>query len=306
MHRLPRLFLPVLLLAGLMAGCRSPVYTHAPEMLGLPDARVEVSQTQVILSTDEHRVVFNRGQRLATLDGAQYYLHKPAGMNALDATDASLLREALLHQVPLAKPATVMLDAGHGGKDTGCRSGRVYEKEITLAIALEVKAVLESAGCRVLLSRADNATTLSLDDRVRLASSQPIDAFVSIHVNSAARPQACGVEVYTLPAPGCDGTGKGSPARGLLVGQNALPVSTRLAVAVQQFLIRMPEAPADRGVRHAHYKVLRDTPVPAILIETGFLTNPEDAKRLTNPARRKELALAIARGIGKAFDFSVP
>lgn len=306
MHHLPRFALPLLLLAGFMAGCRSSIYTHAPEMLGLPDARVEVAGTQVILSTAEHRLVFNRGQRLASLDGGQYYLHKPAGMDALDATDASLLKGALARRVPTTLPVTVMLDAGHGGVDTGCRVGRVYEKGITLAIALEVKAQLEAAGFRVLLTRPNNATTLSLDERVRLASSQPLSAFVSIHVNSAGNPKACGVEVYTLPAPGCEGTAKGSPARGLMVGQNALPESTRLAVAVHRALLRMPGAPADRGVRHAHYKVLRDTPAPSILVETGFLTNPDDASRLTDPTRSKELARAIARGIGDAFGVSVP
>ncbi len=306
MQRLPRFLLPLLLLAGFMAGCRSPIYTHAPEMLGLPDARVEVTSKQVILSTDDHRLVFNRGQRLASLDGAQYYLHKPAGLNALDATDATLLKEALVRPAPAAGQVTVMLDAGHGGVDTGCRSGRIYEKTITLAIALEAKARLEAAGCRVLMTRTNNATTLSLDERVRLASAQPIDAFVSIHVNSAGNPKACGVEVYTLPAPGCEGTAKGSPARGLMVGQNTLPEATRLAVAVHQSLLRLPGAPADRGVRHAHYKVLRDTPAPSILIETGFLTNPEDAARLTESAQRNAIALAIARGIGTALGVNVP
>ena len=87
----------------------------------------------------------------------------------------------------------------------------------------------------------------------------------------------------------------------VLPGQPHLVQSTRLALRVQASLLRLPGTPADRGVKHAYFKVLREVPAPAILVETGFITNPEDRARLASPEGRQNLGFAIALGVLDAF-----
>lgn len=294
--------LPVFLLLAALAGCSPRAYERVPHALGLPYATRTVTETQVTIAKDGHTFVFERGKRPATIDGVRYYLHRPAGLNTLNALDATLLRQAVVRPAPARPRLTVMLDPGHGGTDTGCRAGGTHEKQITLAIATEVARLLRAQGHTVHMTREADATTRSLDERALLAAGLPIDAFVSIHVNSAANPEAKGAEVYTLPAAGCEGTNANSPARGPLVGHAHLPTATRLAFGIQRALLALPApAPADRGVRHAHFKVLRDIPAPSVLVETGFLTNAEDFTRLTTPEGQRAIAAAIAQGIAASF-----
>ena len=299
-----RLFsLPLVLLLALLSGCvRQPFY-DLPKTLGLPpNTERTLTDTQVTLRGGGHTFTFDRGKRTALLDGARYYLHEPAGMNTLGAKDTALIRQAIVRPAPTPARATLLLDPGHGASDTGCRVGKTYEKNITLAVALEVKRLLEAQGHRVLMTRSADGPQRSLDERAQMGATNAIDAFVSIHVNSAANAAARGIEVYTLPAPGCEGTAANSPARAPMVGQAHLPAATRLAFCVQQALLSMePPAPADRGLRHAHFKVLRDTPAPAILIEMGFLTNAQDFPLLAEAAGQQRLAAAIACGLNAAF-----
>jgi N-acetylmuramoyl-L-alanine amidase len=200
----------------------------------------------------------------------------------------------------------ILLDPGHGGTDSGCRKDDVHEQKITLAIAREVQAILKARGHTVSMTRTDEKTTRSLAERAQQGATLKVDAFVSIHVNASGNVAAKGVETYTLPAVGCEGSHSNSPARGPLAGHAHLASSTRLAYYVHQSLLSADGvtskiAPADRGVRHAHFKVLRDTPAPSILIETGFITNAEDYARITNPQAQKVIARQIADGITKAF-----
>lgn len=294
--------LPLLVLLITLAGCSPRAYERVPHALGLPYATRIVTETQVTIAKNGHTFIFERGKRPTTVDGVRYYLHRPAGLNTLNALDAALLRQAVVNPAPVRPRLTVMLDPGHGGADTGCRAGSAHEKRITLAIANEVAQRLRAQGHTVLTTREADATTRTLDERALLAASLPLDAFVSIHVNSAANPEAKGTEVYTLPAPDCEGTNANSPARGPLVGHAHLPTATRLALNIQRALLALPTpAPADRGVRHAHFKVLRDIPAPSVLVETGFLTNAEDFARLTTPEGQRAIASAIAQGITSSF-----
>jgi N-acetylmuramoyl-L-alanine amidase len=293
----------------LILGCHSAYRTTARE-LGYPDAERTVvdGKVHLVLPSQHlpHDFQFTIGQRPAMIDGVSYYLNRPAGTRDLSRDDIRLLRNALLRPYRAKAKLNLLLDPGHGGTDSGCRRCDVYEQKIALAITREVQAILKSHGHNVNLTRPDETTTRSLDERTQLGASLKIDAFVSVHVNASANPEAKGVETYTLPAFGCDGSLPNSPARGALVGHAYLITSTRLAFYVQQALLGKGKvgqslAPADRGVRHAHFKVLRDTPAPSILIETGFITNDEDFARITDPAQQKVIAQQIATGILTAF-----
>lgn len=294
---LPVLALPLLILTG----CHSGPYDRLPERLGFRSAPgvTEDADGAVTVSGDGHRITLTPNRRPATVDGVTYYLNQAPGPAGLAEADVNLLKAALAPSLGRARPLTVVIDPGHGGRDPGCSVGKTAEKTIALEVATALAGVLRARGHSAVLTRTRD-TALTLEERAVIGASHRPDLFVSVHVNSAANPDARGIEVYTLPAPGHDGTMANSPPRPGLAGHAQLPRSTRFALAIQKAMLRAEPKAADRGVRHAHFKVLRDTPAPAVLIETGYLTNDEDRALLTDPDARMRMATAIADGIDAA------
>lgn len=170
----------------------------------------------------------------------------------------------------------IYIDAGHGGNDPGAVGNGIQEKDVVLAISLDLGRALQSLGYSVYYTRT-NDVEIDLEPRVASAESINADAFVSIHANSlAARNSAVnGVETYH--------------ARGSTVGKE-------LAEYVHAQIIEGTGA-SDRSVRSAGFYVIARTSMPAILVETGFVTNPTEAANLDNPSYQKRMAEAIAKGI---------
>jgi len=178
---------------------------------------------------------------------------------------------------PPGEAPLVVLDPGHGGTDTGAIGlNYLLEKNVNLAIALEAARILREFKFRVVLTRSEDRT-VSLDERVAIAEQAQADLFISIHANSAGRdrPQVNGTETYHYP-----GSDRGA----------------ELAQSVQSSLIRAADV-TDRGVKNANFFVLRQTTMPAILVETGFVTGETDAPRLVNSAFQTTVARAIAVGV---------
>ncbi len=175
--------------------------------------------------------------------------------------------------VPVGQ-AVVVVDPGHGGPDPGAVGiGGLREKDIVFPISLEVASLLEQQGIRVVLTRVDDRD-LGLEPRVQLARQVRANLFVSIHANaiSLSRPDVNGVETYYYES----GLG--------------------LARAIHQTLVGSTGS-RDRGVRRARFYVLRHTSMPAVLVETGFVTGAEDAPRLADPGFRSRIAAGIAQGV---------
>jgi N-acetylmuramoyl-L-alanine amidase len=168
----------------------------------------------------------------------------------------------------------VVIDPGHGGKDSGAVGiGGLEEKNIILPIGKQVAAILEQHGVHAIMTR-DADYFVDLGPRVVLTQQVHANLFVSIHANSIDNaPWANGLEVYYF-------------------SDSSLP----LAETLQRSILRSVDV-KDRGVRHARFYVLRNNSIPAILIETGFVTGVEDAPRLASPAYQTQMAEAIARGI---------
>ena len=174
----------------------------------------------------------------------------------------------------------ICIDPGHGGKDPGAigLSG-TYEKNIALAVSKKLAAHLSPA-CRVVMTRTDDRRLgtnqkADLSARTTIANREQANLFVSIHCNSAASAGANGIETFAL-APGGQGE--------------------KLARSIQTELIRETGL-TDRGVKFANYRVLRDTAMPAVLVELGFINNPAEEKLLRDPAWQEKAARAIAIGI---------
>jgi N-acetylmuramoyl-L-alanine amidase len=204
----------------------------------------------------------------------------------------------------------IVLDPGHGGENAGAKSaaeGR-YEKEFTLDWARRLQNLLITNHCEVFLTRADD-TDVALSDRVAFAAQHKADVFLSLHFNSAAPNQTeAGLETYFLTPEGMPSslTRGFSDEIGLTFPNNAFDTQN-LFLALQVHRAVLQVSGHDRGVRHARFPgVLRGQDCPAVLIEGGYLSNLEEARRIADPSYREELAEAVARALTGAFGLSFP
>ncbi len=228
-----------------------------------------------------------------------------------------------------ARKMVIAIDAGHGGKDPGAigPSG-VREKDITLRVARELAdAINADPGMRAVLIRADDQF-VALQDRYMRARRAQADMFISIHADAAENHAASGSSVYVLSTKGASS----QAARWLadkenaadLVGGISLDNKEKYLSAVlldlsQSATMRMSEDAAgnvlqslkDLGkahkkqVEYANFVVLRSPDVPSMLIETGFITNADEERKLNSPEHRKRLAFAISQGV-RAFFIEQP
>ncbi|MEA5465006.1 DUF3747 domain-containing protein [Leptothoe sp. PORK10 BA2] len=167
----------------------------------------------------------------------------------------------------------IMIDPGHGGRDPGAVGNGLQEKEINLFISRRVQSTLEQRGYRVALTR-NSDVEVDLQPRVDVAERANATVFVSIHANaiSLSRPEVNGLETYYYSS------------------------GRSLAQAIHSSVLRSTNL-RDRGVRQARFYVLRNTSMPAVLVETGFITGSEDSARFQSNAAREQIADAIAQGI---------
>lgn len=184
-------------------------------------------------------------------------------------------------QVPVVPPGTnrgriiVAIDPGHGGRDPGAVGiGGLQEKNVVFPVSMRVAQLLQEAGVDVVMTRTSD-TTLDLEPRVNIANNANATIFLSIHANaiSLSRPDVNGVETYYYSENG----------RRLadIIHANVLPASGL----------------GNRGVKQARFYVLRNTAMPAALLELGFVTGAEDVVKLRDPAWQENMAQAITRGI---------
>jgi N-acetylmuramoyl-L-alanine amidase len=168
----------------------------------------------------------------------------------------------------------VVIDPGHGGRDPGAIGiGGLREKDINIVVSNRVQQRLREAGLAVLMTRSSDQW-VDLDPRAEYANRAGADVFVSIHANAInmSRPDVNGLETYYYAT-----------------GQ-------RLAQSIHNSVLRSTDL-GDRGVRQARFYVLRHTDMPAVLVETGFLTGATDAARFRNPDAVNQIGDAIARGV---------
>jgi N-acetylmuramoyl-L-alanine amidase len=170
---------------------------------------------------------------------------------------------------------TVVIDPGHGGHDSGANPHTILpEKFWTLEVGRRLERNLKRAGFRVVMTRSDD-TFIPLDDRVSISNRQRDAIFVSIHFNYTSRRSIHGLETYYTTTQSVD-----------------------FARVIHSKILEIPGL-ENRGIILAHYRVIRNNAHPAILIEGGYLTNHEDAARISSPAFLEALARKISDGIVK-------
>ena len=191
----------------------------------------------------------------------------------------------------------VYLDAGHGGYDPGASYFGISEKSLTLAIQSRVKAKLEAEGYQVVTTRTSD-TYVDLTDRSRAANASESDIFVSIHINASGSSAAQGIETYYYQ-PYAEYPSRINAA--YHANPTRLSMSDTLANAIQSSLINATGA-QNQGVKRQTFAVLRETTAPAVLLELGFLSNPQEAARLNTSAYQETLANAIVGGIKSYYE----
>ena len=246
----------------------------------------------------------------------------PAGTEPLappattPATPAPTPEAPAVNPLPATGVRTVVIDPGHGGDELGAQGSRgTLEKEITLSVARRLRTLIESRlGLRVFLTRDDDRT-MSLDDRSAYANSQKADVFVSIHANAAVRPAMKGAEVYYLTIDRADAEarrmaessdaqlptlGGGTRTIDLILWETAqaryLEQSNALANFVEQALRSRVEM-SPRAVQQAPFRVLVGANMPAVLVEIGYLSNPDQEQSLSSSGYQDLVAQALLDAI---------
>ncbi len=266
-------------------------------------------KTRVVLDLDRyarHQLLVLRAPHRVVID---VYASRPPLGSGGDPLDPRLPLEVRgVH--------TVVLDPGHGGRDPGAiGSGGLREKRVTLDLARRLKPRLEEKGFRVVLTR-DRDRALSLEERTAIAAGSGGDVFVSIHANAARRRSARGIETYYL-----DTSNERQSLRvaarenGVTPGQFDLldktlvrlrleensAYSALLAQLVQQSTVsgarRRHRGVDNLGVKKGPFYVLFLSSMPSVLLEVGFLTNRDEARRLRNPRYLDDLADGIAQAV---------
>src|SRR5581483_51425 len=164
---------------------------------------------------------------------------------------------------------TVVVDPGHGGKDSGVFKNRVAEKIVALDTAQRLAGKLRAAGFRVVMTR-DSDRFIELNDRAAISNKQRNAVFVSVHFNDGSR-RAHGAQVYWHSN-----------------------VSQEFAQRIEN---KLGEVTMKDGVPHANFRVLRLNQYPAVLVECGFISNRREARRCADTKFREQLAQKIAEGI---------
>lgn len=173
----------------------------------------------------------------------------------------------------------IVIDAGHGGKDPGAVGNGLREKDLTLTLAKRIGQLLAARGVEVLYTR-DTDVFVELSDRAKFANQAQADYFISLHINAGG---GSGFESYVY-------TGS-SGAK--VAYQNVIHQHVALPFMQRGFL--------DRGTKQANLAVLRETYMPAILLEYGFIDHPKDAAMLADPAWLEALAHVTTTGVASAF-----
>jgi N-acetylmuramoyl-L-alanine amidase len=261
-----------------------------------------------ILQTTNGAFRFRVGSRTVEFCGQDFWLgFAPRSIQGFPYVHSIDARKTL--QPLLAAPwqltrtnRTIVLDPGHGGKDSGAKScfDGESEKNYALDWAKRLAMLLRECGWNVVLTRT-NDVYLTLPDRIAVADRTNADIFVSLHFNAGSENGSqSGIETYCLTPTGMPSSllreGDDNP-RGAYPNNTFDEQNFRLAALLQRSAVKASGA-ADRGVGRARFMgVLRGQTRPAVLVEGGYLSNPQEAQKIATPEYRQALAKGLARAL---------
>ncbi len=197
---------------------------------------------------------------------------------------------------------TVILDAGHGGKDAGATNPLGTEAAYNLKLAQKLKPMLEAKGYKVIMVR-DKDIYYTLQERVDIANKVKEEAiFISLHFNAGSNKSARGIETFTLSPPGVSHYGSNLKASDGIAraGNENDSANIALATAIHgSVLRRLGENTFDRGIKRARFSVLSGVKHPAVLFEGGFMSHSYEARLIAHEAYQNALAVGILDAINR-------
>lgn len=250
---------------------------------------------------------FKEGEWVLYLDRVPVYLGFPTvesdGRLYLAKADKQhVIQPILTPQIFHDKPEfrRIVIDAGHGGRDSGAMNDDygLYEKTLALDVARRLKSILERAGFEVVMTR-NSDVYIPLEQRPQIARQENGDLFVSIHFNAAKRTAAEGFETFILTPQHQASSNLSNPGRSdhlRYLGNAFDPWNALAGYHIQRALVKRAGGP-DRGLKRARFLVLKHLNCPGVLVELGFISNPSTARKTRSAAFRQTLAQSLFDGI---------
>ncbi|MEI8284285.1 MAG: N-acetylmuramoyl-L-alanine amidase [bacterium] len=267
----------------------------SPKMIA--DGFVMTSTTKTIKGKSGAREVF--------INNVKYVLGFPivnkGGKILISAMDVTKIIEPVLRPglIKNASPvSTVILDAGHGGNDSGAKGARGIEKEAALDVVLRAKRLLQERGYKVQLTRS-NDTFIPLEGRPAIANRYQNAVFVSVHFNKSNTVGGTGIETFALAPRGVPSMDEENLSYNDLKpypGHAQDSQNVALATAMHSSMLRHMRL-TDRGIKRARFVVIRDLNIPGVLLEGGFMNHPTDARLIASSSYRDAFARAILEGV---------
>ena len=252
------------------------------------------------LKSKYSEIDFTYGKRKGKLNGVVVnYLSAPFFRNGeamISEKDFLLLIDPILRYKALKRHPvkTIVIDPGHGGKDDGTSGKYSKEKDVVLSLARKLRWLLRKNGYNVLLTR-DSDVKIPLEKRPAFSNAHKGDLFISIHCNSAGK-DVKGIETYILTPKGSASTTDIKTSNDSFSGNKNDKNNIRLGYEIQHSLINKTKT-VDRGLHYARFCVLKTINVPAVLVETGYLSNKEEEHKLCSDAYQNTIVSAIYEGI---------
>jgi len=259
------------------------------------------------LSGRQTRIDFKKNSRFVQINQMPVYL----GFSAVDIEGRLFIALADYQYVfqPILTPQVfkhipriqkVVIDVGHGGKDTGARNDTygLMEKELVMDVSIRLKRLLEKTGFQVQLTRRRDEF-IELEQRSWIANRDEADLFISLHFNSAMSSKPSGFEVFAMTPQYQPSTQKPKPTdedAERFPGNKNDPWNMLAAYHIERALVQEVGGP-DRGVKRARFAVLKYLECPGVLVELGFLSHAKTANKVQSAEYRQLLAQSLCKGV---------
>lgn len=258
--------------------------------------------------TGQQRTIKGRSAgREVFINNVKYVLCFPIvsknGKLLISAMDVTKIIEPVMRPGKIANATavrTVILDAGHGGHDSGAKGPLGVEKEAALDVVLRAKKLLQENGYNVRLTRGTDVF-IPLEKRPALANKYPNAIFVSVHFNKSKTIGGTGIETYALAprgVPSMDEENLSFSDLRQYPGHDRDAENIALATAMHSSMLRHMRL-FDRGIKRARFLVIRDITIPGVLLEGGFMNHPVDARQISQSFFRDAFARAILEGVNR-------
>ena len=257
------------------------------------------------LTSQYSKIKIKHGSKKAYLNGHIIHFSMSPIYNknnpAISEKDFLLLLNPILRKETLKyhKLTTVVIDPGHGRRDNGAQGKYYKEKNIAYSIAAKLKNILKANGIKVVMTR-DKYSSIPLKLRPAMSLKYGGDMFVSIHCNASGKSpsSARGVETFIYAPVGTKSTNGGRATSQKMLGNIHDKNNARLGYEIQKNIINSKKYNIiDRGLKRSQFAVLKYSPIPAVLVETGFMSNPDEELLLGTDRYQNEIAMSIAKGI---------